>query len=116
MWVDGVRVGRHSRQREEHGMQGGIGINISGKETFLIWGSIEDWKGGSGNKGRSQRQKPLNKHQVVCVHSCSESAEKGRLTKAEGYFGCSRQEIKQKRRQHLGGDPGTGGEGGQVDR
>lgn len=27
-------------------MQGGIGINISGKETFLIWGSMKDWKAG----------------------------------------------------------------------
>lgn len=46
------------------------------------------------------------------VHSCSESAEKGRLTKAEGCLGCSRQEIKQKQRHHLGGNPGTGGQVG----
>lgn len=88
-----MRVGRHSRQRGAWYARGNRNKYFR-KGNISDFGKYERLEGKSGNEGRSQRRKLLIKHQVVCVHSCSESAEKGRLTKAEGCLGCSRQEIK----------------------
>lgn len=57
VWEDGVRVGRHSRQREGHGMQEGKAKNIPGKKTFLTFGSRETRKTGR-NEGRSPLGSP----------------------------------------------------------